>query len=84
MPEEGLHLWEWFWRLSDRRRSGPEAISFGEVGEWARLTGVDIQPDEVGALLAMDDAYLRAAREDQAAARERAQQTQPKGGNQWT
>lgn len=69
VPHEGGHVWDWFWSLSNRRRTGPEALSFAEIGEWQRLTGQDVLPVEIEMLLSMDDAYLRAVREDQAAVR---------------
>ena len=74
VPDAAAHVWGWFWELSGRRRSGPEALTFADVGEWARLLQVDLLPEEVGMLMAMDDQYLRAVREDQKAARERAMQ----------
>jgi len=72
IPEGAEHVWEWFWELSARRRSGPEAMTFADVGEWQRLMCLDLLPQEVGMLMAMDDQYLAAVREDQAAARARA------------
>lgn len=74
IPGQVLHVWEWFWQLSGRRHSGPEALTFADVGEWSRLLRIDLLPEEVQMLMAMDDQYLRAVREDQKAARERAQQ----------
>ncbi|MGE8288663.1 MAG: phage tail assembly chaperone [Stenotrophomonas sp.] len=72
VPDQLLHVWDWFWELSARRRSGPEALTFADIGEWSRLRQVDLQPIEVEFLMAMDDAYLKAVREDQEAARQRA------------
>lgn len=72
VPPEGEHLWDWFWELSRRRRSGPEALTFAEIGEWQRLTRVQVRPEEVGILMRMDDAFLDAVREEQRAAAERA------------
>ncbi|KAF1016176.1 MAG: hypothetical protein GAK31_01665 [Stenotrophomonas maltophilia] len=74
IPDAASHVWEWFWQLSGRRHSGPEPLTFADVGQWSRLLLIDLLPEEVEMLMAMDDQYLRAVREDQAAARERAQQ----------
>lgn len=74
VPPEGAHLWHWFWSLSNRRRSGPEALSYAEVGEWQRLTHTPIRPEEVEMLMRMDDAYLEETRKEQAAAAERARE----------
>ena len=41
VPERGAHIWDWFWQLSARRKSGPEALTFADVGEWTRLLLVD-------------------------------------------
>jgi len=78
-PEPALHVWGWFWQLSGRRRTGPEALSFADVADWQRLTGIQVLSEEVAMLMAMDDQYLRAVREDQAAARERAEQNNNSG-----
>lgn len=74
IPPEGAHVWHWFWSLSNRRRSGPEALSYAEVGEWQRLTHTPIRPEEVEMLMRMDDAYLTEVRKEQAAAAERARE----------
>ena len=74
VPDGIAHVWDWFWQLSGRRHSGPEALTFADVGEWSRLLRIEVLPEEVQMLMAMDDQYLRAVREDQKAARERAQQ----------
>ncbi|WP_313242172.1 hypothetical protein [Stenotrophomonas sp.] len=74
IPDAVTHVWDWFWLLSGRRHSGPEALTFADVGNWARLLQLELLPEEVSMLMAMDDQYLRAVREDQKAARERAQQ----------
>ncbi len=83
VPDQGAHVWEWFWELSGRRKTGPEALSFAEVGEWQRLTGQDVLPVEIEMLLSMDDAYLRAVREDQAAVRARVLEKQEPGEVEW-
>lgn len=80
MPEEAAHVWDWFWLLSGRRRSGPEALSYAELRAWQEMAACDVLPQEVAMLMAMDDAYLRAVREEQAAARERT----PESGNTWS
>ncbi|MBO9766520.1 MULTISPECIES: phage tail assembly chaperone [Xanthomonas] len=80
MPEEAAHVWEWFWLISGRRGSGPEALSYTELSAWQQLTCRDVLPHEVAMLMAMDDAYLRAVREEQAAARERP----PEPSNTWS
>ena len=72
IPSEGAHLWHWFWSLSNRRPSGPEPLSYAEVGEWQRLTHTPIRPEEVEMLMRMDDAYLAEVRKEQAAAADRA------------
>lgn len=72
IPHFGQHVWDWFWVLSNRRRSGPEALSFAEIGEWQRLTGTAALPEEVEMLMQMDDAYLSEVRKEQEAAQVRA------------
>lgn len=70
-PREVSHLWDWFWSLSNRRQSGPEPLTFGEIQAWSRMTATPIRPEEVEMLAAMDDAYVSEVRKEQAAAMER-------------
>lgn len=79
VPAEAEHVWRWFWDLSARRRTGPEALGFADLAAWQALMHIDLLPLEAGMLVAMDDKYLAAVREDQAAARERALQAQNRG-----
>lgn len=74
VPPEGEHLWEWFWQVSRRRRTGPEAISYTEVGEWQRLTDTAVLPEELDLLMLMDDAFLAEVRKEQREAEERARE----------
>lgn len=67
MPEAGEHVWDWFWSLSARRKTGPEALTYAEVGEWQRLTATPIRPEEVEMLMQMDDAFLAEVRQEQRA-----------------
>lgn len=56
------HLAEWFFELNARRQytdSAPLPITFGELSNWAGLTGRYLQPREVLAIMEMDDAYLQ-------------------------
>ncbi len=72
-PDEAAHVWDWFWdELNPRRRSGPEALTFADLGAWAELTGRTVRPEEIRMLLEMDNAFLREARDEQAAAQARA------------
>ncbi|MFC4729088.1 phage tail assembly chaperone [Coralloluteibacterium thermophilus] len=71
IPPPAAHVWGWFWALSNRRRSGPEPLTYAEVGEWQRLTGTPVRPEEVEMIMRMDDAYLDETRKEQRAAVER-------------
>lgn len=73
-PPDGDHVWEWFWELSPRRKSGPEPLSYAEIGEWQRLTGVEVRREEVEMLMRMDDAFIEAVRQEQRDAAIRAQE----------
>lgn len=72
IPPRGQHVWRWFWQLSGRRHSGPEALTYTEVENWRRLTLTPVRPEEVEMIMRMDDAYLTEVRKEQAAAIERA------------
>jgi len=69
IPHQALHVWHWFWELSTRRHSGPEPISYADIGQWLALTGQPVEPTEISMLVAMDDAYLGAMRKEQEAQR---------------
>lgn len=70
VPDEGQHVWDWFWeKLTNRRKSGPEALTHAEIGEWQRLTRTQVLPEEIEMLIAMDDAYMKAYRDEQEAQR---------------
>lgn len=71
VPANGRHVWDWFWQLSARRRSGPESLSYAEIESWARMTATPVRPEEVDMLTAMDDAYVTEVRKEQMAALER-------------
>ncbi|KAG1471040.1 hypothetical protein G6F57_011538 [Rhizopus arrhizus] len=60
IPDAAAHVWGWFWELSARRHSGPEALTFADIGQWASLLQMELLPEEVQMLMAMDDQYLRA------------------------
>jgi hypothetical protein len=79
IPEQALHVWDWFWDLSARRKSGPEALTYAEVGEWQRLTGTPIRPEEVDMIMQMDDGFLAAVRDEQRAQHERSKEQATKG-----
>ncbi|WP_425283732.1 phage tail assembly chaperone [Devosia soli] len=71
------YLWHWFIELHQGRQdgfSGPQALSWREMAEWASLTGSAPSTMEWRALRAMDTAYLAVCRE--VAGREQAE-----GGN---
>lgn len=65
IPDAGRHIWDWFWTLSNRRRSGPEPLSYQEIGEWQRLCSIIARPEEIDAIMKMDDAYLVVTRQEQ-------------------
>lgn len=72
VPDEGSHLWRWFWALSSRRQQGfdgPQPISFLEIGTWAWLAGEHILREELHILTGMDDAFLSALAKERSAQR---------------
>lgn len=63
IPEEGEHLWEWFWHLSRRRgqgMDGPLALTYDEIRAWSEMAGEIVLREEVAVILSMDDGYLGA------------------------
>ncbi|MGX5719928.1 phage tail assembly chaperone [Shinella zoogloeoides] len=73
IPEEGEHLWEWFWHLSGRRMQGmdgPLALTYPEIRSWSEMTGEVLLREEMAVLIGMDDAYLSALAKEREAQRE--------------
>jgi hypothetical protein len=63
------HIWEWFWRLAARRTEsgmGIQPISFSEVKAWMELSDTEVRSHEIDMLLAIDDAYVGAERQERA------------------
>lgn len=74
IPFRLAHVWQWFLELHQARGSngwGPNAISYGDLYAWSRLTLRLPRPAEIEALFAVDAAFLkiRAADARQDAAR---------------
>lgn len=65
IPGVVLDLWLWFWELDSGRQSGMSSnpLSWGDIKDWAELTGVNLTPWEVSVIKAMDRAYLTTANE---------------------
>lgn len=79
VPEDAIHVWAWFWELSSRRKSGPEALAYADVGEWQRLMRRQVRPEEVEMIMSMDNAFLAEVREEQSMRVERASEASKKG-----
>lgn len=61
VPEEGEHIWSWFWRLNARRQPGFEStapLSYEQILYWSGMTRTFVSPEEVEILTAMDDAFV--------------------------
>jgi hypothetical protein len=60
-PEGVEYLREWVYELHGRSgvgMGGLMPLSYTTIADWARLKEVDIDPHEVGALIALDAAML--------------------------
>ena len=76
IPDEGLHIWSWFWDLNVSRQqgfSGPNALLLTDIANWAGLTGEIIIREEISIIRAMDLVYLQKMAEEQKLSMERAQ-----------
>lgn len=61
MPDEGGHIWSWYWALDAGRSSngfGVNPIGYPEIVAWAALVGAQPSPEEIGIIKAMDCAAL--------------------------
>lgn len=80
IPDEGEHLWKWFWSLSGRRQqgmNGPQPLTYAEIASWSRLTGEILLREEITIITDMDDAYLEALAKEREA--QRVANEKPKG-----
>jgi len=80
IPDEGEHLWAWFWHLSGRRQQGmssPQPLTYEEIAYWSRLTGEILLREEITIITDMDDAYLEALAKEREA--QRVANEKPKG-----
>lgn len=64
VPDEGSHLWNWFWEISRCRDSNDNPISYTDIGAWRSFTGNLIDYDECGILLSMDLAFRSALQDE--------------------
>lgn len=60
-PDVLMYLYDWIGELYGRSGAGMAGVNpltYGTIADWARLTGRDLQPHEVHALITLD-AVLR-------------------------
>lgn len=63
-PPMLAHVWGWFLDLHRARGGagmGPESLSYREIAAWASLTGQRLEPWELDALRALDEAWMEQA-----------------------
>lgn len=66
VPDCAAHVLGWFYELSSRRApsmGGVSPLQFGDIAAWQALLGVQVLPEEVRMILAMDVAFRQAANE---------------------
>lgn len=64
-PDEIEYVWDWFVELHEARTGngfGPNPLSFTELAHWQALCDTRIQPWEVRAIRAIDNAYIASRR----------------------
>jgi hypothetical protein len=59
VPDEMAYLWGWYSEL--KRDGGP--LAWGMLESWSRMTATPICGRDAAALIKIDDAILRSARE---------------------
>jgi hypothetical protein len=75
-PEDGEHLWEWFWHLSGHRHqgmNGPQPLTYQDLETWSRMTGTLLLREELSILMQMDTAFLNAVADEHEEQRKRAE-----------
>lgn len=66
VPECGEHVLRWFFDLSGRRQpsmGGVSPLTFSDIAAWRDLRGIEVLPEEVQMILALDVAYRKAVNE---------------------
>ena len=74
IPVCGAHVWEWWWKLNNRRQPGFESVaplSYTEIKSWLELTGKIVAPEEVEWLIEMDNAFLNTVAQERRDKQER-------------
>lgn len=72
-PEDGEHIWSWFWELSNKRHqgmNGPQPLTYPDINMWSRMTGTILLREEIAILMQMDDAYIAAVADEHKAQRD--------------
>ena len=62
-PECAMHVWEWFWELSQQRKHAHgtvEPITSSLVRDWSQMTGNCVTRPEFQFLMQMDAKYREA------------------------
>lgn len=65
VPDAGVIFWQCFADLSAGRSfgpSGPDPITLAEIAAWAGLRRLELRPDHVAVILALDAVWLAHAR----------------------
>lgn len=61
MPSLGLHVWKYFLELHNERSSngmGPNKINSTQIKDWCFISSVTLEPWEVRAIRALDNAWM--------------------------
>lgn len=69
MPDTVAYMWDWLMELHGRSgasMAGLLPLNYTTIDAWARMTGTDIHPLEVRALIALDGVLLSAEPEPEA------------------
>lgn len=73
-PTQFFYVWQWFWKLSDRRAIGEsgaqQPLSCTEIRGWSDLLGLEMRQPEIEMILEMDAAYLQASNSEVQSLRE--------------
>lgn len=67
-------MWRWFFELHHAREYtevGPKPISYTELRNWKELRGLNISPDDVALIKAMDNAFIHTYAQEQEYNRQR-------------
>lgn len=82
-PSCAAHVLQWFFELSSRRQpsmGGVSPLTFSDIAAWRDILGIEVLPEEVQMILALDVAYRKAVNDAHQKPKDKPQDRPPPKG----